>query len=225
MSVVMNVFTKIFTNICVRATLASLAAVLSAPASVYAQPADPQATDITAGQQRAQTCAACHGQTGISPASAFPHLAGQQASYLAKQIRDIRDGERVVVQMTGMVDDFSDQDAWNVAAYYAAQEANLGHANAEDEALLARGEEIYRAGVRSRGVPACSACHTPTGGGIGSAVYPAIAGQYPAYTMTALHAFASGERTNDPSGSMHDIATRLSEEDMQAVANYLFGLH
>ena len=127
--------------------------------------------------------------------------------------------------MTGMVDDFSDQDAWNVAAYYAAQEANLGHANAEDEALLARGEEIYRAGVRSRGVPACSACHTPTGGGVGSAVYPAIAGQYPAYTMTALHAFASGERTNDPSGSMHDIATRLSEEDMQAVANYLFGLH
>lgn len=201
--------------------LAGLAVILSSFGSAYAQPeADP-----AAGQQKAQTCAACHGQTGISPVESFPHLAGQQMSYLAKQIRDIRDGERIVAQMMGMVDGFSDQDAWDVAAYYAEQGANLGHAKADDAALLARGEELYRAGDSRLGVPACSACHSPTGAGIGSAVYPAIAGQYPAYTVATLRAFAAGERANDPNSSMRDIATKLSDDDMQAVANYLFGLH
>lgn len=201
--------------------MAGLAAILSSAGSAYAQPEAAPA----AGQQKAQTCAACHGPAGISLVEAFPHLAGQQMSYLAKQIKDIRDGERVVPQMMGMVDGFSDQDAWDVAAYYADQQANLGHAKADDAALLARGEELYRAGDSHLGVPACSACHTPTGAGIGSAVYPAIAGQSPAYTVATLRAFASGERTNDPNASMRTIATKLSDDDMQAVANYLFGLH
>lgn len=209
----MNVFMKVLS--------AGLAVILSSAGSAYAQPeADP-----VAGQQKVQTCAACHGPAGISPVEVFPHLAGQQMSYLAKQIKDIRDGERIVPQMMGMLDGFSDQDAWDVAAYYAEQQANLGHAKADDAAMLARGEELYRAGDNRLGIPACSACHTPTGAGIGSAVYPAIAGQYPAYTVAMLRAFASGDRANDPNDSMHDIATKLSDDDMQAVANYLFGLH
>lgn len=217
----MNVFMKVFMTVFMKVLPAGLVAILSSAGSAYAQPeADP-----VAGQQKVQTCAACHGPAGISPVEAFPHLAGQQMSYLAKQIKDIRDGERIVPQMMGMVDGFSDQDAWDVAAYYAEQQANLGHAKADDVALLARGEELYRAGDSRLGVPACSACHTPTGAGIGSAVYPAIAGQYPAYTIVTLRAFASGDRTNDPNDSMHDIATKLSDDDMQAVANYLFGLH
>lgn len=217
----MRVVMRVVKNVFRKPLPAGLALILSSAGSAYAQPeADP-----VAGQRKAQTCAACHGPAGISPVEAFPHLAGQQMSYLAKQIKDIRDGERIVPQMMGMVDGFSDQDAWDVAAYYAEQQANLGHAKADDEALLARGEELYRAGDSRLGVPACSACHTPTGGGIGSAVYPAIAGQYPVYTIATLRAFASGDRTNDPNDSMQDIATKLSEEDMQAVANYLFGLH
>ncbi|MBP5979646.1 MAG: cytochrome c4 [Halomonas sp.] len=220
-SVVKKVVKRVVKSVVGRTLLAGLVAISGSTGSAYAQPeADP-----TAGQQRAQTCVACHGPAGISPVEAFPHLAGQQMSYLAKQIQDIRDGKRIVPQMMGMVDGFSDQDAWDVAAYYAEQQANLGHARADDAALLARGEALYRAGDSRLGVPACSACHTPTGGGIGSAVYPAIAGQYPAYTVATLRAFASGDRTNDPNGSMHDIATKLSDDDMQAVANYLFGLH
>ncbi|MBZ5487581.1 cytochrome c4 [Halomonas aquamarina] len=208
-----------------RVVLPGLTALLTMWSVACVQADDQPTPDATAGEQRAQTCAACHGQTGISPASVFPHLAGQQASYLAKQIRDIRDGERIVPQMIGLVDDFSDQDALDVAAYYAAQEANLGQVSRENEAQLARGEALYRAGDAELGVPACSACHTPTGVGIGSAVYPALSGQYPAYTVAALQAFAAGERVNDPSGSMNDIAARLSAEDRQAVAEYLFGLH
>lgn len=181
--------------------------------------------DAEAGGGLAQTCSACHGQTGISSLGAFPNLAGQQMSYLAKQIMDIRDNRRVVPEMVGQVDDYSDQDAWNAAAFFASQDANLGQASGSDEALLARGETLYRVGDMSTGLPACSACHSPTGVGIGSAGYPALAGQHPDYTVAALQAYAAGERTNDHNSIMRDIASKMSDNDMQAVANYLLGLH
>ncbi|ERS92128.1 hypothetical protein Q671_00235 [Halomonas sp. PBN3] len=180
--------------------------------------------DAAAGRDKATACAACHGQEGISPTGAFPNLAGQQASYLAKQIMDIRDGNRVVPQMAGQVDNFSDQDAWDVAKYYADKDAALGQAD-PDEALVARGRELYRAGDMAKGIPACAACHTPTGQGIGTAVYPALSGQHPEYTVSTLQAFAAGERANDPAAIMRDIAAKMSDADMEAVANYVLGLH
>jgi len=180
--------------------------------------------DIEAGRAKAQPCAACHGPTGLSPSGMFPHLAGQQASYLVKQMKDIRDGRREVAQMAGQLDDFSDQDIRNVAAFYADQSPPLGQAD-PDETLVERGRALYRAGDLDERIPACSACHTPTGGGIGSAAYPAVAGQHPEYTIATLQAFAEGSRDNDPNGIMRDIAAKLSDEDMQALANYLLGLH
>ncbi|MFO7646979.1 MULTISPECIES: c-type cytochrome [Halomonas] len=205
-----------------RKLLASLAITMGAVGAAHADlEAD---ADAAAGREKAQSCAACHGQEGISPSAAFPHLAGQQASYLAKQIMDIRDGNRVVAQMAGQVDDFSDQDAWDVARFYADQDANLGQADPDSE-LLARGEELYRAGDMSKGIPACAACHTPTGVGIGSAVYPALSGQFPEYTVSTLQDFAAGERANDPANIMRDIAAKMSDADMEAVANYVLGLH
>ncbi|SDM93558.1 Cytochrome c553 [Vreelandella arcis] len=187
--------------------------------------ANPRAeADASAGEALATPCAACHGQAGISPTPVFPHLAGQQMSYLAKQIMDIRDGRRVVPQMAGQVDDYDDQDAWNVAAFYAGLEPHLGQADDDDD-LLARGEALYRAGDQDKGIPACSACHTPTGAGIGSAVYPALSGLQPDYTVSTLQDFAAGERDNDPNQIMRDIAAKMSDDDMQAVANYLYGLN
>lgn len=204
-----------------RKLLASLAITMGAVGVAHAEEIQ---GDPSAGRDKAQTCAACHGQQGISAASAFPHLAGQQASYLAKQIIDIRDGNRDVPEMTGQVDDFSDQDAWDVAAFYAEQDANLGEADPDPE-LLARGQQIYRAGDMAKGIPACAACHTPTGVGIGSAVYPALSGQFPEYTIATLQEFASAERSNDPGNMMRDIAAKMSDADMAAVANYVYGLH
>lgn len=205
-----------------RKLLASLAITLGATGVAHA---DLEAeADAAAGREKAQTCAACHGQNGISAAPSFPHLAGQQMSYTAKQIIDIRDGNRLVPEMIGQVDDFSDEDAWDVAAYYAEQESNVGQADPDEEALM-RGQELYRAGDMSKGIPACVACHGPTAAGINTAVYPALSGQFPQYTVATLQDFASGERANDPSNMMSDIAVRMSDTDMQAVANYIHGLH
>ncbi|MBE0488738.1 MAG: c-type cytochrome [Halomonas sp.] len=205
-----------------RKLLASLAITMGAIGAAHADlEAD---ADAAAGREKAQSCAACHGQSGVSPASAFPHLAGQQMSYIAKQIMDIRDGHRVVAQMAGQVDNFSDQDAWDVAKHFAQQDANLGQAD-PDAALLERGEELYRAGDMAKGIPACTACHTPTGAGVGSAVYPALSGQFAEYTVSTLQDFAAGERANDPANIMRDIAAKMSDNDMEAVANYVLGLH
>ncbi|SEL64079.1 c-type cytochrome [Halomonas daqiaonensis] len=205
-----------------RKLLASLAITVGAVGAAHA---DLQAdADAAAGRDKAQSCAACHGQQGISPSGAFPNLAGQQASYLAKQIMDIRDGNRQVPQMAGQVDNYSDQDAWDVAKFYAQQESPLGQAK-DDEALVERGRELYRAGDMAKGIPACAACHTPTGEGIGTAVYPALSGQHPEYTLSTLQDFASGERNNSPANMMGNIASKMSDEDMEAVANYVLGLH
>lgn len=205
-----------------RKLLASLAITVGAVGVAHA---DLQAdADAAAGKEKAQACAACHGQQGISPSGAFPNLAGQQASYLAKQIMDIRDGKRMVAQMAGQVDNFSDQDAWDVAAYYADMEPALGQVEA-DEALIERGRTLYRAGDMAKGIPACAACHSPTGEGIGSAVFPALSGQHPEYTLSTLQDFAAGERNNSPANMMNDIASKMSDRDMEAVANYVLGLH
>ncbi|WP_168015713.1 c-type cytochrome [Halomonas salinarum] len=203
-----------------RKFLASLAMTLSVVGVAHAE----LKGDPAAGREMAQSCAACHGAEGISAVGMFPNLAGQQASYLAKQIMDIRDGERMVAQMAGQVDNFSDQDAADVAAYYANMTPNLGQVDADPE-VIARGKELYRAGDMAKGIPACAACHTPTGQGIGTAVYPALSGQNTDYTVSTLQAFAAGERANDPNAIMRSIASKMSDRDMQAVSQYVLGLH
>lgn len=208
-----------------RKLLAGLAITMGAVSTVQAQSQDLQTNaDPNAGRELAASCAACHGQQGISMIGSFPNQAGQQMSYLAKQIMDIRDGRREVAQMAGQVDAFSDQDAWDVAAYLANMDPNIGQAK-DDAELLARGETLYRAGDIGKGIPACTACHTPTGQGIGTAVYPALSGQHAEYTVSTLQDFASGERDNDPNNIMGDIASKMSDRDMEAVANYVLGLH
>ncbi|WP_192035844.1 c-type cytochrome [Halomonas sp. YLGW01] len=203
-----------------RKLLASLALTLGAIGVAHAD----LEGDPAAGREMAQSCAACHGAEGISAVGMFPNLAGQQASYLTKQIMNIRDGERVVAQMAGQVDNYSDQDAADVAAYFANMTPNLGQVEADDE-VIARGEELYRAGDMAKGIPACAACHSPTGQGIGTAVYPALSGQKTDYLVSTLQDFAAGERANDPSAIMRTIAAKMSDRDMQAVSQYVLGLH
>lgn len=201
-----------------RQLLASLAIIMGVAGVAHAQVEG----DPAAGREKAQTCAGCHGADGVSAAPTFPNLAGQQASYLAKQITEIRDGERMVPQMAGIVANLSEQDIADLAAFFASQEPNLGQADPE---LAKQGRQLYRAGDLAKGIPACTACHTPTGQGVGSAMYPALAGQHPQYTTSTLQDFANGERSNDPNAIMRGIATKMSDAEMQAVANYLYGLH
>ena len=146
---------------------------------------------------------------------AFDHAAGDERNQVHRIVEELD---------VGLVHHEQDLGR-DVAAFFAGQDANLGQTSDEDAELLARGEELYRAGDMSKGIPACSACHTPTGVGIGSAVYPALSGQHVEYTISTLQDFASGERTNSPNNLMGDIASKMSDRDMEAVANYVLGLN
>ncbi|GGC93421.1 c-type cytochrome [Halopseudomonas salina] len=178
--------------------------------------------DAEAGAGKVATCAACHGGDGNSAQPSFPKLAGLGEKYLYKQLLDVKEGRRVIVEMTGILDPLSDQDLLDIAAYYDAQVPSMGVADAD---LAARGEEIYRGGNLATGLPACTGCHSPTGKGNDPAGYPRLAGQHAAYTAKQLTNFREGVRDNDGEGMiMRTIAGRLSNKDIEAVSNYIQGL-
>jgi cytochrome c553 len=186
-----------------------------------------QTGDPAAGEQKAATCSACHGADGNSAVPTFPKLAGQGAKYLLKQMQDIRDGARSVPTMAGQVDNMTDQDLADIAAYYASQPGSGGQA---DPALLALGEKVYRGGILERNVAACTACHSPNGGGNAPAGFPALAGQHAEYTAAQLRAYRQGYE--DPAGRTNDGDTRimrttafgLSDLEIEAVSSYVAGL-
>ena len=179
--------------------------------------------DATKGQQIAdQVCAACHGTDGNSPLSVNPNLAGQHADYLYKQLKEYKSGARANAIMAGMVANLSDEDMRNLAAFYASKPTKQGAAR--DLELVTTGQQLYRAGIPAKGVAACSACHSPDGAGIPSQ-YPRVSGQHAEYTATQLRAFRAGARNNDVNAMMRMVAARLSEAEIEALAEYISGLH
>lgn len=180
------------------------------------------AGDAAAGQAKAAVCGACHGADGNSAIANFPKLAGQNEKYLVKQMKDIKTGVRPVVEMTGLLDNLSDQDLADLAAFFAKQATQIGHA-AKDQ--VEAGQKIYRAGIAAKGVAACTACHSPTGTGNASAAFPAVSGQHSAYVEKQLKMFRNAERSNDPNNMMRDIAAKLSDAEIKAVSAYIQGLN
>jgi len=180
------------------------------------------AGDASAGKGKAAVCAACHGADGNSPSDMFPKLAGQGEAYLVKQLNEFKSGVRNNAVMAPMVAALSDQDMADLAAYYAANNASPA---ATSEDLLVAGQAVYRAGNKESGVPACMACHGPTGAGVPSAKWPALSGQHAVYTEAQLKLFAAGTRSNDPNSMMRDIAGKMTAAEMKAVASYIAGLH
>lgn len=180
------------------------------------------AGDAEQGRQKSQTCAACHGPDGNSTNPAWPNLAGQHASYIVNQLKAFQNGERKNPQMSPMAVGLSEADMADLAAYYASQIVKIGAADPE---AIDIGEKLYRAGNPTTGTPACMACHGPNGAGNPAAGYPALRGQHAEYTMAQLRAYRSGDRRNDAGGIMRAIASRLSEQEIMAVAKYLSGLH
>ncbi|MGB4466799.1 MAG: c-type cytochrome [Azovibrio sp.] len=205
----------------------ALAALLVAGFTVNAaEEAKPKA-DPAKGKVVAETiCVACHGVDGNSMVSAYPHLAGQGQDYIYKQLLAFKsvDGKPAARNnpiMAGMTAALSDEDMKNVAAWFAQQQ--LKPAMATQEALIPRGQKLWRAGDAAKGVPACAGCHGPAGKGL-PAQYPALAGQFPEYIELQLKSFRSGERANDPESMMRSIADRLSDNDIKSVAEYAAGL-
>ncbi|MFT7243190.1 MAG: cytochrome c553 [Candidatus Azotimanducaceae bacterium] len=175
------------------------------------------------GKELTTTCIACHAEDGNSPAGAFPSIAGQQPKYLLKQLRDIKSGARPAALMTGILTNMSDQDLIDLSAYYASQVSKGGSAKPE---LAELGETIYLAGIKRKGIAACTACHLPDGSGNNAASFPSLGGQWPEYTVAQLKAFRSGVRANDGDGKMmRTIAMDLSDAEIEAVASYLYGLN
>ena len=180
------------------------------------------AGDVSAGKGKAMVCAACHGADGNSPLDMFPKLAGQHESYIAKQLADFKSGARVNAVMAPMVANLTEQDMADLGAFYASNKVTPG---AVSEDLLAAGQTIYRAGNKDSGLPACMACHGPTGAGMPAAKWPALSGQYSKYVELQLKAFAEGTRSNDPNNMMTDIAKKMTADEMKAVSAYVAGLH
>jgi len=178
--------------------------------------------DATKGKELSATCAACHGADGNSTNPEWPKLAGQGEAYLAKQLRDYRSEARVDAVMSAQAMLIaSDEDVDHLAAYFASQEATPGSA---DEASVEEGGLLYKGGKTSTKVTACAACHGPTGAGNDPAKFPKLSGQHVTYLIAQLKMFRSGERANDAGQMMRNIAEKMSDKDMKAVAEYISGL-
>ena len=176
-----------------------------------------------AGQAKTAVCGACHGPDGNSMAPNFPKLAGQGDRYLLKQLHEIKDGKRQVLEMTGLLANLNDQDLADIAAYYSSQKNSVG---AADPALVAQGEALFRGGNLEKGMPACTGCHSPDGQGNAAAGFPHLGGQHASYIEKQLTDFREGDRTNDgDSMIMRGIAAKMSNKDIKALASYIQGLH
>lgn len=195
----------------------ALALILCAPLVIFAQ-GNPQE-----GQTKSVVCAACHGQQGVSLTPEWPNLAGQNAKYTVKQLKDIKKGKtRVAPTMIAMVANLNEQDMDDLAAFYAKMPLAEG---STPKKYLQRGEQIYRGGDFDKHITACIACHGPKGTGNAQAGFPVLSGQKSAYTVLQLQAFKDGKRTNDLNHIMQDISGRMSQDDMEAVAHYIEGLY
>jgi cytochrome c553 len=187
----------------------------------------PAKADLSKAQQVAtQMCAACHAADGNSIQAANPVLAGQHADYTVKQLtnfkpQDGKPAERPNAVMAGMAASLSAEDMRSLAAYFESQKPRPR--TARDPELVKLGQAIYRGGILSRNVAACTACHGPNGAGM-PAQYPRLAGQFPEYVAVQLKAFRSGERANDSGRMMRAVAERLSDKEIAAVAEYIAGL-
>lgn len=207
---------------------------LAALALVAALPVAHADGSAEAGASKAGVCIACHGPNGNSSNPEWPNLAGQNAAYIATQLKQFRAGERGVTPnamvMTAQAAALSDEDIADLGAYFATQTPSGLEA---DPSYWKAGETLYRGGDKTRSIPACMACHGPVGRGNPAAGYPAVRAQHSVYTVEQLNAYANAKRYDDAAGAAHDtknahmmetIAKQLTAEDIRNVASYIQGM-
>ncbi len=205
--------------------LASLltAAVLAAPVfSAFAAGDAPKVAkpDLVKGEASyTAVCAACHGADGNSAIAVNPTLAQQHPEYLVKQLQEFKSGKRNNAVMKGFATMLTDEDMKNIAYWVTSKPAKAGFA--KDKDLVTLGERIYRGGIADRNIAACAGCHSPNGAGI-PAQYPRLSGQHADYTVAQLNTFRDGSRAN--SQQMTQVAAKLNDKEIKAVADYIAGL-
>ena len=178
--------------------------------------------DADAGKNKSAPCAACHGADGNSVNPVWPSIAGQHASYTEKTLKSFKDGSRSDVLMSAQANILSDEDIADLAAYFARQTPIKRTA---DPSLAQLGEDLYRGGNKESNLTACIGCHGPAGRGNSPAGYPSLTGQHAAYTAKQLKDYQSGTRKSDGDTQiMRNIAARLTQEEINALAAYIQGL-
>ena len=200
--------------------VAASAAAAPAPAPAVAAPVVVAKPDLVKGEATfTAVCAACHGADGNSGTPGYPKLAQQHPEYLVKQLQEYKEGKRKNAIMQGFAATLTPQDMKNIAYWATSKEAKAGFATEKE--LVSLGERIYRGGIADRQVAACAGCHTPSGAGI-PAQYPRLKGQHAEYTATQLTYFRDGIRTNNL--QMTQVAAKLNDKEIRAVADYIAGL-
>ena len=191
---------------------------LAAPAQAAELPGDFDRGKI---RSKAEQCQECHGEAGLGTAEHYPKLAGQGVAYLRKQLCDFQSGARKNIIMTDMAAAISKQDVADIAAYFGGSP----HWSGEQQNFSPVGQNLFREGDAGRGLIACATCHGEKGGGDFDAapVVPAVAGQRESYLATQLYAWKAGDRKNSPGDVMNDVAQRLTDKEIDALANYLSG--
>jgi len=179
------------------------------------------APSAEAGATKAATCQACHGANGNSTNTEWPSLAGIGADYIAEQLKNFKTGKRASPVMMPMAANLTADDMADLGAYFDS----LTNSGLEaDPSFWQAGEKLYRGGDPARAIPACLACHGPTGRGNEPAKFPALRGQQPGYVVKQLNDYASGTRATGPNGIMQTIAKRLSPDDIRSLASYVEGI-
>jgi len=218
----MNRIAKLLAIVALAVPAAAMTGLASASEQVAAK-ADPAKGETLytqgAPDRNVPACLSCHGANGNSAAAANPKLAGQHPEYVHKQLDNFKAKSRSNPIMSPLASALSDQEMRDVGAYLAKQ--SLKPASAKNKDTIEQGQKIYRGGIAAKGVPACAACHGPTGAGIPSQ-YPRIGGQWSDYTEAQLVAFRQGVRKNNP--VMATIAAKMSDTEIKAVADYVAGV-
>jgi cytochrome c553 len=207
--------------------------------SAVAELAKTQWGDPQAGATKAGVCAACHGLDGNPTDPMYPRMAGQSERYIAHQLALFKSGERntgmaaVMVPFASML---SAQDMRDIGAFFATQAAGAGIA---DDSVITSGpnqgmkfyqvgQKLFRSGDMARGIPACMACHGPTGAGNPGPAYPHIGGQQADYVARRLQEYRAGTTSeSDPHlfNMMATVAKSLTDEEISSLGSYLQGLH
>nr|WP_312567644.1 c-type cytochrome [Comamonas sp.] len=176
------------------------------------------------GAQGAPACVSCHGSKGEG-GPGFPPLAGQSAGYLERQLHTLAAGKRKAITMAPVARALSDQEKADVAAYYASLKLPIeSKVGALPKAKDSNGAWLVERGRWADGIPACAKCHGPGGTGVGMD-FPAIGHLDAKYMQTQMAAWRKQERDAGPLGLMGSIAQKLTDQDVQDVADYYQQMH
>ena len=186
------------------------------PIEVYSGSGDP-----VAGKGKSELCQGCHGEDGNSPDSMTPNLSGQKSIYIAKQLRNYQNGTRSHQIMSDIAATVNDEDLADIAAYFASRPKMKGNGTVNK-----LGKELYLHGDMSRMIVACANCHGVYGEGKSSAtsIFPVIGGQHKDYLMGQFTNFRAGDRSNSPGGVMNIMVQKLTDKELEALADYVSGM-